>query len=129
MTRPERFLKYLLFMGVSFAIPISVMAVCIAASGEREYGMAIGLGIAFIILIVLNVFYSFYLLKSSALVNVICATVVTIISLGLTYLAVFYEMRFKSDFYGLWTILLIYGLSSIIAWEIFYQALNKMNAR
>lgn len=91
--------------------------------------MVIGLAIGFMMLLIVNVFFSFYLLESSTAISLGCGVIVTIVSIGLTYLGVLNDLRFESDMYGTWTILALYGISSIMSWEIVYQIISKINAR
>jgi xanthine/uracil permease len=119
--------KYLTYLGLSLIFPFITIAFSVALTGSREKGIAVGLIIASFVLLLQNVFFSFYLFKTSRIFHIISGAIVTIISLFLAYLSQYHEMKFKSDFYGLWTSLLVFGISSIFIWEIFYHLIKKKN--
>jgi len=125
----ERLFKYFGHLGLSLLIPFLTIAVSVALTGEREKGMVIGLIIACFVLLIQNIYYSFYLLKVSSILNLISGAVVTIMSVGLAYLSLYHEVKFQADFYGLWTSLLVYGLSSVVIWEFLYHLMRKNNVR
>lgn len=129
MNWKTRLSKYLPYLVLSFFLPFLVMMLCIAITGEREKGMVVGLVVAFMILLILNVFYSFYLFRSSMMTSLCSGVVVTIISLGLTYLGILNDLQLENDRYGIWTILAIYGLSSVLCWELLFQLINRLKAR
>ena len=99
------------------------MIISIAISGDRLHGMAVGIGLAFL---TLNIFFATYLFKSSLVVNSVCGVIVTAISIGIVYFQLTYKIKLQGDMYGVYSAVLAYSLSSLICWELTYQALNKI---
>lgn len=127
--RKKRLSKYFGYLGLSIIIPFLTIAFSIAFTGEREKGIVTGLIIACFALLIQNSIYSFYLLKASGVVNLISGAVVTIVSIGLAYLSLYYEVKLQTDFYGLWTSLLVFAVSSIILWELLYHLIGRNKVR
>lgn len=119
----KRFIKYLIHLGLSFLVPFSLIAISIAISGSREQGMVFGLAVAFL---TLNIFFAFYFLRASILINILCGLIVTIISIGLTWLVGVADIKLSFDFYGVYTLLFCYGVFSILSWEGTYQLLKRV---
>lgn len=122
MTLRARMKKYVVHMGLSIVVPLLFTLLSIAIAGSREHGIGIGIALAFLSL---NVFYSFYFLKSSILINSISGIVITITSIGFTWLVALSEIKPSCDFYGIYTLLFSYGIFSILSWEGTYQLLQR----
>lgn len=122
----ERIQKYILHLGLSFIVPLLFTIIRIAISGDREFGMAYGI---FSSLILLNIFYAFYFLKSKWWINLVSGLFVTIVSCGVVYVFLSEKIKPRFDFYGIYTALFSYGTISIFAWEVCYRKLLSKNNR
>ncbi len=122
MTLRARLKKYLIHMGLSIVVPLLFTFLSIAITGSREQGIGIGIAVAFLSL---NIFYSFYFFKSSILINSISGILITITSIGFTWLVALSEIKLSFDFYGFYTLLFSYGVFSILSWEGTYQILQR----
>ena len=100
--------------------------VLIIISCDREFGMVYGIisGLMF-----LNLFYAFYFLKSKFWINLVSGLLVTTLSYGVVYIILTNKIKPDFDFYGIYTALFSYGISSIVAWEICYQVLKLKNSK
>lgn len=121
---PTRISKYLVHFGLSLLFPVILVSVFIFVTGDREFGMVYGLLFA---LLVLNIVFSFYFLKTQISIKIISGIIVTLISVGMAYYIILLGLRPSFDFYGFWTGLFTYGVSSVITWESIYRLLVWRN--
>ena len=121
LSTQTRIKKYILHLSLSLITPLLLTMLLIIISGNREFGMVYGI---FSGLILLNLFYAFYFLKSKLWINLVCGLFVTALSCAIVYIAYTNKIKPDFDFYGIFTALFSYGISSIVAWEIFYQVLK-----
>ena len=120
-----RIQKYVLHLVLSIIAPLLLTIILIIISGNREFGMIYGILSG---LILLNLFYAFFFLKSKLWINFVSGLFVTTLSCGVVYIVLINKIKPNFDFYGIYTALLSYGISSIIAWEICYQVLKLKNS-
>ncbi len=125
LSTQTRIQKYALHLGLSLIAPLLLTMVLIIISGDREFGMVYGIisGLMF-----LNLFYAFYFLKSKFWINLVSGLLVTTLSCGVVYIILTNKIKPDFDFYGIYTALFSYGISSIVAWEICYQVLKLKNS-
>jgi len=120
----ERILKYIFFLLLSFFVPVFITLLATAVLGDREGGLALGIEIG---VLTLNFGFAFYFLREKVLVTLVAGLCVSIISIGLTLIVIYADIKIPSDFYGFWTALLTYGISSLLTWEAVYQFINRKN--
>jgi hypothetical protein len=125
LSTQTRIQKYALHLGLSLIAPLLLTMVLIIISGDREFGMVYGIisGLMF-----LNLFYAFYFLKSKFWINLVSGLFVTTLSCGVVYVILTNKIKPDFEFYGIYTALFSYGISSIVAWEICYQVLKLKNS-
>ena len=125
LSTQTRIQKYALHLGLSLIAPLLLTMVLIIISGDREFGMVYGIisGLMF-----LNLFYAFYFLKSKFWINLVSGLFVTTLSCGVVYVILTNKIKPDFDFYGIYSALFSYGISSIVAWEICCQVLKLKNS-
>ena len=120
----KRISKYLIHFGLSLLFPVILVSIFIFVTGDRKFGMVYGLLSA---LLVLNIVFSFYFFKTKVSIKIISGIIVTLISLGTAYYVILNGIRPSFDFYGFWTGLFAYVVSSVITWESIYRLLVWRN--
>lgn len=127
LTSANRLLKYLIFIVFSLLLPFIVTIFSILLRGSRESGMEIGFRVPFFLI---NFGFAFIVLNTTIKRKIISGFIVTIITLGLMFLILYSNILKsaifeKSDSYGIWRLIFLFIIISLISWEIIYRIMYK----
>jgi hypothetical protein len=105
----------------------SISTSLLLSLGEKlEDHRFITLGCGFLLI---NILFSFFILKWTPLLNIICSIVIAALSLFLALKFGDLHLFSKYDPYGIKTALMVNAIFSIIFWEIVYQIKTKTNSK
>ena len=120
-----RVLKYLLLLIFSFITPYILLLIMMILNQSREFSLPWGIGLTFLST---NIVFSIFFLKSTYVRNILYGILTTVISIVAVILIMHFKIKPEFDFYGGYTALFIYAVSSIICWELIYQLNEKTTA-
>lgn len=120
-SRLKIYLKFSLSL-IGGAFLLSMVAIIITGSrGAAGPGMLIALPI-------IQLIFSFKLIKTNTIITLIIAIVVSAIThFSSLYVTQVWELRLGLDYYGYLDFLVIYTIFAVVTWEVINTSIKKIN--
>jgi hypothetical protein len=120
----QRLLFYAILAGLCCIVPFITTMILIMVTGDRELGMSIAVIPA---VVIVHFIFSTVFLQTNPLVKFTIPILTAFLAIiGLKYILPLRIIHHLFDMYGFWDITITHLLTTIIIWEISYQALTKL---
>jgi hypothetical protein len=120
----QRLLFYAILAGLCCIVPVIMTMLFIMVAEDRERGMAIAVIPS---VVIVHLIFSTVFLQTNRLIKFTIPILTAFIAIiGLKYILPLRIIHHLFDMYGFWDIAITHLLTTIIIWEITYQALTKL---
>jgi hypothetical protein len=120
----QRLLFYAILAGLCCIVPVIMTMLFIMVAEDRERGMAIAVIPS---VVIVHFIFSTVFLQTNRLIKFTIPILTAFIAIiGLKYILPLRIIHHLFDMYGFWDIAITHLLTTIIIWEITYQALTKL---